>query len=135
MDDAYQQLYAETMQDGRASFPLQYIVDAYAAQTATAADKPIRLVFALVGLYLHLERRFDGRQVQLAHMTLGRRKLTWPSIALPAGRGSIAPADVVAVPAGPDRDRAIDDWCRSAWGAFAESRPAIESLLQAERII
>lgn len=135
MDDAYQRLYAETMQDRRASFPLQYIVDAYAAQTAAAGDKPIRLVFALVGLYLHLERRFDGRQVQLAHMTLGRRKRTWPSIALPAERGPITPTHVLAAPPGPDRDRAIDDWCRSAWDAFVDSRPAIESLLRAERII
>ena len=39
---------------------LQHVVDAYAAQTARASTKPITLAFALVGLYLHLEKNQTG---------------------------------------------------------------------------
>jgi hypothetical protein len=53
--DAYPQLYAHAMTRGRDPFVLQYVTDAFAAQTATDATKPIRLTFALVGLYLHVE--------------------------------------------------------------------------------
>src|SRR5438067_3221775 len=49
---------------------LQHVVDAYAAQTARASTKPITLAFALVGLYLHLEKNQTGKQVQRVHMLL-----------------------------------------------------------------
>ena len=43
--------------------------------------------------------------------------------------------DVLAVPAGPDRDLAIDAWCRSVWSAFRGSQQTILDLLQEHRII
>ena len=61
----------------------QYAVDASAAQTATAASKPITVAFALIGLYLHLEKGYTGRQVQLAHMQMAATRKTWLSFALP----------------------------------------------------
>jgi hypothetical protein len=54
-DDAYDELYAYTMQRGRASFVLQHVVDAFGAQSASEGTRPIRLIFSLVGLYLHVE--------------------------------------------------------------------------------
>ena len=72
MRSAYDEVYAYTM--NRPGFILQHVVDAYGAQTASSDGKPIGIVFALVGLYLHVERAFSGRQVQKAHMELGRRK-------------------------------------------------------------
>jgi hypothetical protein len=39
-------------------------VDAYAAQHATPASKPITTAFALIGLFLFAERGFTGKQVQ-----------------------------------------------------------------------
>ena len=59
---AYDELYVYTM--GRPGFILQHVVDAFAVQTATADTKPIAIVFGLVGLYLHVEKQFSGKQVQ-----------------------------------------------------------------------
>ena len=42
--------------------------------TATSDSKPMGIVFALVGLYLHVEKHFSGGQVQKVHAQLARRK-------------------------------------------------------------
>ena len=132
MRAAYDEVYAYTM--GRPGFILQHVVDAFAVQTATGDSKPIGVVFGLVGLYLHVEKQFSGRQVQKAHMELGRRKREWPRISLPEDRGSITVADVLATPGGPERDMAIDDWCRSLWTAFVVNRQTIIALLREYQI-
>jgi hypothetical protein len=129
---AYDELYAYTM--GRPRFILQHVVDASAAQNADESSKPIGVVFALVGLYLHLEKQFDGHQVQRVHMQMGRRKRTWPILSLPSDRGNMTPVDVLAVPAGAERDRAIDDWCRSVWTAFSDNRQMVIALLREYQI-
>ncbi len=109
---AYDEVYVYTM--GHPGFILQHVVDAFAVQTANHDSKPIGVMFGLVGLYLHVEKQFSGRQVQEAHMKLGRRKREWPSVYLPEDRGSMTVADVLAACPGPQRDLASDDWCRSA---------------------
>jgi hypothetical protein len=43
-------------------------------------------------------------------------------------------ADVLAAPAGPERDMAIDNWCRSVWTAFGSNRQTIIALLQEYQI-
>ena len=68
-------------------------------------------------------------------MELGRRKREWPSIYLSEARGSMTVADVVAVPGGPERDIAIDDWCRSVWTAFGGNRQTIIALLQEYHLV
>jgi len=125
---AYSEVYAYTM--GRPNFILQHVVDAFAAQTASEDSKPIGVVFALVGLYLHVEKQVPGRQVQQVHQQLGRRKRQWPLVDLPKDRGAMTVADVLAAPAGPERDRAIDEWCQSVWTAFRGNRQMIVDLLQ-----
>jgi hypothetical protein len=132
MRAAYDEVYVYTM--GRPGFILQHVVDAFAVQTANDAGKPIGVVFGLVGLYLHVEKQFSGRQVQKAHMELGRRKREWPRVYLPETRGSMTVSDVLAAPAGAERDIAIDDWCRSVWTAFGANRQTIIALLQEYRI-
>ena len=129
---AYDEVYAYTM--GRPGFILQHVVDAFAVQTAGNNSKPIGVVFGLVGLYLHIERQFSGRQVQKAHMELGRRKREWPGMYLPEDRGGMTVADVLAAPAGPERDIAIDDWCRAVWIAFGANRQTIIALLREYQI-
>src|SRR6266849_1829919 len=123
MRSAYDELYAYTM--SRPGFILQHVVDAYGAQTASSSSKPIGIVLALVGLYLHVEKRFSGGQVQKAHMELGRRKREWPIVDLPNHRGAMTVADVLAAPAGLERDKAIDAWCECVWTSFHASRQAI----------
>lgn len=104
---AYDEVYVYAM--GRPGFILQYVVDATVVQTASVDTKRIAIVFGLVGLYLHIEKQFSGRQVQQAHMALARAKREWPNLDLPDNRGSLTPADVLAADAGPARDRAIED--------------------------
>jgi hypothetical protein len=133
--DAYHELCGYTLTHGDATFIHQHVVDAYAAQHADAHSKPIGVTFALVGLYLHLEKGFTGRQVQRAHMQMARHKRQWPAFDLPAARGSITAIEVMAAAAGTARDRAIDDWCRSVSDAFAANRPVVEALLREYQIV
>ena len=125
---AYDEVYVYAM--SRPGFILQHVVDAFAAQTANKDSRPISVVFGLVGLYLHVEKQFSGREVQKVHMKLGRRKKNWPGVYLPEDRGSMTVADVLAASAGPDRDRAIDEWCRAVWTAFGSNRETIVVLLR-----
>jgi hypothetical protein len=132
--DGYDELYVYAMGRDPAAFVLQHAVDAHAAQTATVQMKPIALIFALVGLYLRVEKGLSGKQVQQVHMRLGRRKRNWPAVRLPHERGAMTAEDVLAVPAGAERDDAIDAWCKSVWEAFAESRETIVELLREHQI-
>lgn len=135
--DAYHELYAYTMGRPRPPFVLQHVVDAHAAQEATSGENSIRLVFGLVGLYLHLEKGYDGVQVQRAHQKLGKqkRKRTWPAITLPANRGTVTPETVMAVAPGPARDAAIDEWCASVWAEYRENGDTIIGLLREHQIV
>ena len=133
MRAAYNEVYTYTM--GRPGFILQHVVDAFAVQTANDKSRPIGVVFGLVGLYLHVEKQFSGHQVQKAHMELGRKKREWPCVYLPEDRGSMTVADVLAASAGPERDKAIDEWCRSVWTAVAANRQTIIALLREYRLL
>lgn len=132
--DLYDALTAYTLSLADAEFIHQHVVDAQMAQQADDRTKPIGITFALVGLYLHVEKQFTGRQVQLAHMKLAREKRPWPSFALPANRGAMTVADVMAAPEGARRDAAIHAWAASVWAAYREARPVIEELLRGVRI-
>lgn len=132
MRSAYDEVYVYTI--GRPGFILQHVVDAFVVQTAKQESRPIGVVFGLVGLYLHVEKQFSGRQVQEVHMQLGRRKRAWPSISFPEDRGTLTVIDVRAAPAGPERDMAIENWCRSVWTSFASNRGAIMGLLREYQI-
>jgi hypothetical protein len=127
---AYEELQCYTLEHGGAEFIHQHVVDAWIAQNADDRTKPIGLAFALVGLYLRVERNVSGRQVQRTHMALAKRKRTWPSFALPKDRGAMTPESVMAAPAGPARDRAIDAWCATVWEAYRESRGIVIELLR-----
>jgi hypothetical protein len=129
-EHAYEELQCYTLARGDLTFIHQHVVDAWAAQHADSLTKPIGLAFALVGLYLHVERGFTGRQVQRVHMLLSRRGRDWPSFPLPRERGSVTAVEVMAAPDGPERDRAINAWCASVWNAFRESHGAVNELLE-----
>ena len=92
-------------------------------------QQPDRRGVCLVGLYLHVEKQFSGHQIQQVHIKLGRRKREWPSIHFPEHRGSMTVVDVLAASAGPARDMAIEDWCRSVWTSFGGNHQTIIALL------
>ncbi len=127
--DAYDALCAYTLTLGDPAFIHQHVIDAFAAQNATDTSRPIHVAFALVGLYLHVERGFTGRQVQQVHQQLARHRGNWPSFTLPRTRGQLTAIDVMKAPEGPKRDRAIHEWCTAVWDAFAGNLTVVISLL------
>lgn len=132
--DDYHALQAHTLTRGDEAFVHQHVVDAWTAQHATPGTKPIGLCFALVGLYLHVERGFTGREVHRTHRTLAKRGGPWPRLPLPEARGAIGASDVMRAPPGAERDRAIDAWCAAVWRAYAPARAAVIALLETHGI-
>jgi hypothetical protein len=132
---AFDLLCAYTLTKGDAAFIHQHVVDAFAAQHADERTKPIKITFALVGLYLLVERQVSGKQVQRVHMQLAKRKQAWPGFALPEDRGALTAVEVLAAGEGAARDAAIHQWCRSVWAAYSGSRETVAALLRERGII
>ncbi len=128
-EELYWQLQAYTLSLRDPDFIHQHVVDAWTAQHAHDGTKPMALAFALVGLYLHVERDFSGRAVQRVHMQLAEQEEKWPTFPLPAKRGRVTAKRVLAASQGGARKVAIDAWCESVWGAYSASRDAVAGLL------
>ncbi len=127
---AYDLLSLDTMQHADERFIHQYIVDAYTAQTATLETKPIKIVFALVGLYLHVEHHYTGRQIQDTHMVLAQGAHDWPGVVFPNDRGSITAAMILKYEHGEKRNNMIEMWAAAVWFAWKESHQVIRNLVQ-----
>jgi hypothetical protein len=127
--DAYQELCAYTLTRGDPAFIHQHVVDAYAAQHVGAQTKAITTAFALIGLYLLVERRYSGRQVQLAHMRLARKRKQWPTFTPPPARPALTVIDVMRAEPGTPRDQAILAWCVSVWESWGDRRAQVAHLL------
>jgi hypothetical protein len=110
----------------------QHCVDAFQAQTADKDTKPIGLVFSLIGLYLFIEKRRSGRQVQMAHMKLAQNKKKWPQLPLPTQRGAITVSNALRSEPGQERDQMIREWCASVWNAYGDWHSTIAALAKAE---
>jgi hypothetical protein len=130
--ELYNDLAHYTLAHPDPAFIHQLLVDAYTAQHADANTKPIAITFALIGLYLVVEKNFTGKQVQRVHMQLARSRKVWPSFGLPDDRGTMTVADVASVPPGAERDAAIHQWCAAVWQAWRGSRELIAGLLRNE---
>jgi hypothetical protein len=130
--DLYNELAFYTLAHVDPAFIHQNVVDAFAAQTAGETTKPITIVFALIGLYLYVEKGYTGKQVQRAHMQLAKFRRQWFMPALPLDRGAIRIQDVLAAAPGADRDAMIRKWCESAWQPWSASRQQILDLAKSE---
>lgn len=133
--DPYDELCAWTLSRGDPEFIHQHVVDAHMLQNATGETKSIGVAFALVGLYLFLERGFTGREVQLAHMKLGKAGGPWPTFDLPADRGALTYAHALAAPAGDERVAAIREWSAAVWAPWSTQRREVLAFLQAYQIV
>ena len=130
----YDQLAFYTLEHGRTnpSFIHQYIVDAYAAQHPNDGAKTIRIAFALIGLYLHIEKGYSGKEVQLAHMQLAKKRKQWPAFDPPEKLGDITVGSVLNAKPGADRDQMIEKWCVSVWESWRGSQQEIRNLVRSE---
>lgn len=133
-DEAYDELAAYSLGLGDVGFLHQHVVDTYAVRVATDDTKPIAVVQALVGLYLHVNRGLTGRQVQRVHKMLADRRPAWPRISLPSNRGSMTVRDVLAQRPGVARDRAIEEWASETWNACRALRPDLDAFLSTNGI-
>ncbi len=127
--ELYNDLAYYTLAHKAPSFIHQLVVDAYTAQNADAETKPIAVAFALIGISLHTEKGYTGKQVQQAHMRLAARRKDWPRMALPKTRGAITIAELLAVPPGSQRDEAIERWCRAVWESYSELHEEVRKLV------
>lgn len=130
--EKYNELAYYTLAHPDPAFIHQYIVDAYTAQNADRNTRLMTLAFALIGLYLHMEKGYTGKEIQNAHMQLAIYKRDWPTFPLPEGRGTITIADVLAVPAGVARDEMITKWSASVWEAYRPLHEKIKELVETE---
>ncbi len=129
-EEAFHELSYYTLSHKSFEFIHQYVVDAFAAQAADENTKPIKTAFALIGLYLHIEKNYSGKMVQKAHMQLVKYKDKLPSFVLPEKRGEITVFDVLRAQEGQERDEKIHEWSFSVWGAYTESHKTVEKFLK-----
>jgi hypothetical protein len=128
--EQYSELSFYTLAHQDVSFIHQHIVDAQIAQTADDSIKPISIVFSLVGLFLHVEKNYTGREVQQFHLKMAENKKKWPTIIFPAKRGAVTISNVLAIPAGTERDKMIHQWCVSVWDAYKDNQTTIKNLVE-----
>ena len=118
----YHELALYTLAHPSPRFIHQHVVDAFSAQQADEQTKWITLYFALVGLYLFVEKHYTGKQIQEEHIRLSNRPKEFIPFPLPLFRGHVTIQDVLAQDPGAERDQAIEDWCDSVWQAYGATR-------------
>jgi hypothetical protein len=94
------------------------VVDTYEAQHAGGETRPITVVFGLIGLYLALEKGYTGRQVQVAHMKIGKRRRDWPPLEPPEHPASLTVMDVLREDTDRGRDEMIMRWAAAVWQSW-----------------
>ena len=129
--ELYNELACYTLTLADPAFIHQHIVDAFGAQHADKNTKPIAITFALAGLYLYLEKNYTGRQVQLAHIQMAKRRKKWPALDLPQYRGNVTVSDVLNAAPGEERERMIRKWCVCVWDAYSQSHETVAELVKA----
>ena len=128
VEEQYNELAFYTLSHRSSEFIHQHIVDAFALQTANETTKPIKIVFSLAGIYLLVEKKYTGKQVQLAHIEMTKKSKIFPAILLPENRGKITISDVLKTADGNEKDQKINEWCVSVWNAFSTQHHTIISL-------
>jgi hypothetical protein len=128
--EIYNELAIYTLSLGDKEFIHQYMVDTFAAQHANKDTKPITLAFALVGLYLHLEKGYSGKEVQEAHMQMAKEKQDWPVFPIPQFKGKIKIKDVMNTEPGEKRNEMINKWSKSVWDAYKDSHHQIRNWIE-----
>jgi hypothetical protein len=118
-----------TLAHGDPRFIHQHLVDAYGAQHVRDSKSTIGPAFALAGLYLAVERRFTGRQVQQMHMSMARKSKHWPRFDPPEEVGPLTVADVLAVEPGSGRDEKLMQWCASVWSAWSAQHDRVREMV------
>lgn len=126
----YWELSAFTLTIWEPDFIHQLAVDAYAAQHAAPDTKPIRTAFALMGLGLTFERGFTGREVQLAHIEMGKSHTEWPALRPPPLISMITVQDVLNDDLPINYRDTLRKWSMSVWDYWKPDHERIRRLLE-----
>ncbi len=106
----------------------QMTVDAYTAQHVGPMSPRIGPAFALIGLYLALERGLDGLQVRDAHGFLARTKHDWPAFEAPAHSWPMTVFDIAIADGPMDHAEAVRRWGASVWDAWTSEHARVRAL-------
>jgi hypothetical protein len=98
-------------------------VDAYGAQHSGGKTRTTTTAFALVGLYLAVEKGFTGKQVQWAHMKLARLSKNWPHLQPPGQAGDLTVIDVLRPENDIEKERMLRKWAESVWQSWERYHP------------
>ncbi|MBO9727273.1 MAG: hypothetical protein J7623_01415 [Chitinophaga sp.] len=115
--DLFQQLSARTFALEHPDFHHQLAIDAYSAQHAGGIAKGITTAYALIGLYLALELRYTGRQVQHIHSIIPKQQ--WGPITPPGQPAAITVQEVLKAGTNDALYAAIRKWAKSVWDSWA----------------
>jgi hypothetical protein len=127
-DEKYNTLayYTFSLQDE--NFIHQHVVDANTVANADKHTKLISLTFALVRLYLFVEKAFTGKEVQQFHTLMSNNKTAWPTIRLAVPNETINIDMVLNTDAGIERNAMIEIWCIHVWNNNQINHAAIKAL-------
>ena len=125
----FDELSAFTQNSGDKDFIHQIAIDAYTAQHLGPKIKPIGGTFALIGLYLAFERGYTGRQVQLAHMALGKTRRDWPRFVMPVTRAGMTIHEVVNGLNGENFRERINSWAKAVWETWGDEHQRVTVLV------
>lgn len=114
----YYNLTCWTLVQGDQKFIHQHAVDAYAAQHSGEKTRPITTWFALIGLFLALERGYSGRRIQQGHEKIGNRKWEWPRVPPPKHPGDLTVMNVISA-RNAGREEMLMRWAASVWKSWA----------------
>jgi hypothetical protein len=117
-----------------ASFKHQIAIDCYGAQHIGGPSKPVTAVYALVGLCLHVERGFSGRQIQAAHMLLARTRSNWPTLSAPATHYRVTVDMVVAAGCASSRAQQLEAWAVCTWEAWRNEQQWVRNIIRDRRL-
>jgi hypothetical protein len=126
----YDELSAVTLSLRDKDFIHQLVVDTYAAQHSGPNMKPIRTAFALIRLCLTFESGCTGKEVQRAHMVLGKINRQWPSFSPPIGKSTMTVLDVVQKVTKENYEESINAWGKSVWALWRTEHENIGKLVQ-----
>jgi len=134
--EALAELSAYTLTRLDAEFIHQHVVDAYGAQHggfqgSVRERRPasnIGVAFSLLGLYLALEKGYTGRQVQRAHMALGKWRKKYPPPGCSPERALLTVVDVMKAEPGAGREEMLKKWAAAVWDSWKAGQDWTRSL-------
>jgi hypothetical protein len=83
-----------------------------------------------MGLCFTFERGYTGREVQLAHMEMGKSRTAWPAFDPPPVRAMLTVRDVLRPDLAGNYREAIRGWGASVWEYWKPGHERVRRLLE-----